>query len=293
MNDHTTDRENDTPAAPAARTPAVSRRDLLALGLGLALSGAAAAGATAQPPQPGLPPGHPPLRYPPGPRPTVAMLVYPRMVMLDLVGPLTVLNILGADVGLYWKDHTPVSTDVGLPITPTRTFAEGPAAPDVLFVPGGIMGTTACMNDRAVTDWVAARGRSARYVTSDCTGSLVLAAAGLLKGYDATSHWAVADLLPLMGARHVDRRVVRDRNRITGGGVTAGIDFGLTLAALLKGEEEARRIQLTIEYAPEPPFRSGTPAEAGPARVADARARRTWMDAQARAAAERAGARLG
>lgn len=288
---------NQRPGASGAdRAPhgaPLSRRDLLALGAGLALAGAVPALAAQPPAQPALPPGHPPMHYPPGPRPTVAMLVYPRMVLLDLVGPLTVLNILGADVGLYWKDRTPVATDVGLPVTPTRTFAEGPPYVDVLFVPGGIMGTVDCMNDRAVTDFLAERGTSAKYVTSVCTGSLALAAAGLLKGYDATSHWAVADLLPMMGARHVARRVVRDRNRITGGGVTAGIDFGLTLAALLKGEEEARRIQLTIEYAPEPPFRNGTPAEAGPTHVAEARARRTWMDAQARAAAERAGARLG
>lgn len=118
-----------------------------------------------------------------------------------------------------------MSTDVGLPITPTHTFDEALSKPDVLFVPGGIMGTVDCMNDATVRAFLADRGARAEWVTGVCTGTLILAAAGLLKGYGGTSHWAVADLLPLMGARHVDKRVVRDRNRLTGGGVTAGIDF--------------------------------------------------------------------
>lgn len=224
--------------------------------------------------------------------PKIAMLVYPKMVALDLIGPMTVFNILRCNVQLVWKDKAPVSTDVGIPFAATRTFDETPRDLDVLFVPGGIMGTTDCMNDPAVCAFLADRGARAKWVTSVCTGSLVLAAAGLLKGYDATSHWTVSDLLPLMGARHVDKRVVRDRNRMTGGGVTAGIDFGLTLAAILKGEEAARRVQLILEYAPEPPFRNGTPAEAGPARVAAMRGGRSWMDRQARLAAEAAGKRL-
>lgn len=126
-----------------------------------------------------------------------------------------------------------------------------------------------------------------------CTGSLVLAAAGLLRGYKATSLWAVTDLLPLMGANYVESRVVHDRNRLTGGGVTAGIDFGLTLVALMRGEEAARRVQLIIEYAPEPPFKSGTPREAAPELVAGLRKARVAMDGPARAAAEAAGKRLG
>ena len=224
--------------------------------------------------------------------PKIAMLVYPKMVALDLIGPMTVFNILRCRVDLVWKDTAPVSTDVGIPFAANRTFAETPRDLDVLFVPGGIMGTVDCMNDPEVCGFLADRGARAKWVTSVCTGGLVLAAAGLLKGYDATAHWAVADLLPLMGARHVDKRVVRDRNRMTGGGVTAGIDFALTLAAELRGEEAARRVQLMIEYAPEPPFRNGTPSEAGPARVAAMRTGRTWMDQQARLAAEAAGKRL-
>lgn len=229
---------------------------------------------------------------PPPDAPRIGMLVHPKMVALDLVGPLTVFTILRCNVQLVWKDRSPVTTDVHLPITPTHTFEDSFEDLDVLFVPGGILGTIDCMNDPEVCAFLADRGARAKWVTSVCTGGLALAAAGLLKGYDATAHWAVADLLPLMGARHVDRRVVVDRNRVTGGGVTAGIDFGLVLAAKLKGEEAARRVQLIIEYAPEPPFRNGTPAEAGPERTAAIRAGRRWMDAQARSAAEAAGRRL-
>jgi putative intracellular protease/amidase len=225
--------------------------------------------------------------------PVISMLVYPKMVALDLIGPMTVLNILRCRIELVWRDRTPVATDVGIPFAATRTFADAAPAPDVLFVPGGIMGTIACMNDPEVCGFLADRGARAKWVTSVCTGGLLLGAAGLLKGYDATAHWAVADLLPLMGARRVNGRVVRDRNRMTGGGVTAGIDFGLALAAELRGEEAARRVQLMIEYAPEPPFANGTPVEAGPARVAAARAGRRWMDEQARLAAVAAGRRLG
>lgn len=197
------------------------------------------------------------------------------------------------DVQLVWKDKTPVSTDVRIPFTATQTFDECPKDLDVLFVPGGILGTVDCMNDLDVCAFLADRGSRAKWVTSVCTGGLIIAAAGLLKGYDATAYWPVADLLPLMGARHVDKRVVRDRNRMTGGGVTAGIDFALTLAAEMRGEEAARRAQLIIEYSPEPPFANGTPREAGPERVAATLERRKGMDGRARVAAEAAGKRLG
>lgn len=225
--------------------------------------------------------------------PKVAMLVYPNMIALDLIGPMTVFKIMRWNMQLVWKEKTSVVTDVGISIVADTTFAEAYADPDILFVPGGLMGTIACMQDPSVVDFVATRGARAKWVTSDCTGSLILGAAGLLRGYDATSHWAVADLLPLLGARHVDKRVVRDRNRLTGGGTTAGIDFGFVLAAELEGEEAARRTQLIIEYAPEPPFANGTPQQAGAERVADMRKGRTWMDGQARLAVETAKKRLG
>lgn len=266
----------------------LDRRSLLSLA---ALTGAGASmPAFAQAPD--TRPARDPMAVAPD-APKIAMLIHPKMVLLDLIGPMTVFTILGCNVQLVWKDKRPVTTDVRIPLVATRTFEECPRELDVLFVPGGIMGTIDCMNDPAVCAFLADRGARAKWLTSVCTGSLALGAAGLLKGYDATSHWTVADLLPRMGARHVDRRVVVDRNRMSGGGVTAGIDFGLLLAAKLKGEEAARRAQLIMEYAPEPPFRNGTPAEAGAKRVEALGDARKWMDSQARLAAEAAGKRLG
>ncbi|MBN3728323.1 DJ-1/PfpI family protein [Burkholderia sp. Ac-20379] len=225
--------------------------------------------------------------------PKVAMLIHPQMVALDLVGPLTVFKVARFDTQLVGKTREPVSSVEGLPFAPTHTFADCAADVDVLFVPGGIMGTIGAMNDPATLDFLASRGRTATWVTSVCTGGLLLGAAGLLRGYDATAHWAVADLLPILGARHVNRRVVTDRNRMTAGGVTAGVDFALTLVAQLKGEETARRAALTIEYAPAPPFLSGTPEEAGPERTQAMRDSRHWMDNQAKLAAQAAAKRLG
>ena len=128
----------------------------------------------------------------------------------------------------------------------------------------------AIMRDDAVLDFMADRGASARYVTSVCTGALVLGAAGLLKGYRATTHWNARDLLPIFGATPVYERVVEDRNRITGGGVTAGIDFGMAISAKMRGADFAKFSQLAMEYDPHPPFHSGSPAEASPALVAHA-----------------------
>lgn len=277
----------------------LNRRNILGgLGIGAALVAAqgcaSPGGAGGSDMSPHMGPMHdmtPPA--PAGGRPRVAMLVYPQMVLLDLVGPQTALKIAGCDIDLVGKDERPVMTDVGIAIAPTTTFASYAATPDVLFVPGGIMGTIACMNDDATLAFVGAKGASAKWVTSVCTGSLVLGAAGLLKGYRATSHWAVRDLLPIMGATMSADRVVEDRNRMTGGGVTAGIDFGLTLIERMIDRATAERVQLTIEYAPAPPLRAGTPEQAGPEMVSAMRARRASMDSPARQAAERAAARLG
>ncbi len=222
----------------------------------------------------------------------IAMLVHPDMILLDLVGPQTILSILRGEIHLVWKDRVPVRTDVGITVQPATTFADCPSDLDVLFVPGGLKGSVALMNDGDVLGFLADRGARARYVTSVCTGSLVIAAAGLLRGYRATSHWYVRDLLPRMGAIVAEDRVVIDRNRVTGGGVTAGLDFGLTLAALLRTEEDARRIQLLLEYDPHPPFAAGSPAEAGPTLASDVRARRGPILAAAAAAADRANKRL-
>lgn len=272
----------------------LNRRNILGgLGLGAALvaaQGCASPGGA----EPHAGPMHdmtPPV--PAGGRPRVAMLVYPQMVLLDLVGPQTALKIAGCDIDLVGKDERPVMTDVGVAIAPTKTFAKYAAMPDVLFVPGGIMGTVACMEDTATLDFVATKGSSAKWVTSVCTGSLVLGAAGLLKGHRATSHWAVRDLLPILGATMSAGRVVEDRNRMTGGGVTAGIDFGLTLVERMIDRATAERVQLTIEYAPAPPLTAGTPEQAGPELTGAMRARRASMDMPAKQAAERAAARLG
>ncbi|MET3552662.1 DJ-1/PfpI family protein [Burkholderia sp. 567] len=131
--------------------------------------------------------------------PTVTMLVYPQMVAQDLIGPLTIFRIARFNTQLVWKDRQPLATDVGIPFAATQTFADSTPNPDVLFVPGGIMGTIACMRDPDVLAYLAERGARAKWVTSVCTGGIVLAAAGLLHGYNATAHWAVADLLPLIG----------------------------------------------------------------------------------------------
>ncbi|SEP48166.1 cyclohexyl-isocyanide hydratase [Methylobacterium sp. ap11] len=282
----------DVTAERSLDAPAVNRRDFAVTALGGVLLAAATPGARAQSsPQP-LP--RPRMMQQSDVAPLkVAMLVYPRMVMLDLVAPQSVLQMLNSDIHLVGETREPVATDLGLPVTPTCTIDECPRDLDVLFVPGGLMGSVACMKNPAILDFLADRGSRSRYVTSVCTGGLVLAAAGLLRGYEATAHWAVTDLLPLMGATKVDARVVHDRNRLTGAGVTAGLDFGLTLAVLLRGQEAAERTQLVLEYEPAPPFHKGTPILAGPERVAQMRTGRVWMDGQARDAALAAAKRLG
>jgi len=226
-------------------------------------------------------------------RPLIGMIVYSDMILLDLVGPLTAFNVMQADVRLIARTKEAVRTDVGLAVPPTDTFDTAPSGLDILFVPGGLKGTIESMKDQRAIDFLASAGNSARFVTSVCTGSLLLGAAGLLKGYNATSHWYVRDLLPLMGAVTKKDRVVEDRNRITAGGVTAGIDFGLTLVARLKGEDTAKRIQLLIEYDPKPPFAAGTPEQTGPAISEDIRRRREALIREAEQAALAAGARLG
>lgn len=256
----------------------MNRREL-AMSLGAAVMAAGLRAEAAAPASP-LPTGA-------GPRPKVAMLVHPDMVLMDLVGPQTVLAIAGSEIHLVWKDQRPVSTDVGIPIAATTTLANCPKDLDVLFVPGGLKGSAALMEDAEVLAFLKDRGSRAKYVTSVCTGSLVLGAAGLLNGYKATSHWYVRDLLPLMGATLVKDRVVIDRNRLTGGGVTAGIDFGLHLASIIGGEDLAKRIQLLLEYAPKPPFNSGEPETAVKPLVDAVLAAREPLIAAARAAAQR------
>lgn len=200
----------------------------------------------------------------------IGFLLFPHVTQLDLTGPAQVLSrVPGAQVHLAWKTLEPVITDVGFSIQPTTTFDECPQL-DVLCVPGGF-GITDQLTDGTTLCFLQRQGAGARYVTSVCNGSLVLGAAGLLVGYQSACHWMWRKYLPRFGAIPVNARIVRDRNRISGGGVTAGIDFALQLAAELAGEEIARTLQLAFEYDPQPPFDCGSPEKAGPDRVARVR----------------------
>jgi cyclohexyl-isocyanide hydratase len=213
---------------------------------------------------------------------SVAFLLFPDVTQLDLTGPAQILSRLGnVTLNLVAATRDPVMTDAGFAILPTATFAEVARA-DILCVPGGL-GTMAAMQDAATLDWLRAVAADAIWVTSVCTGSLLLGAAGLLNGYRATCHWASIDQLAYFGASPVRQRIVYDRNRATGGGVTSGIDFALSLAAQIRGEAHAKFIQLSTEYDPQPPFDSGTPDKADAATLA------AYHAMIARAAPDRAG----
>lgn len=202
----------------------------------------------------------------------IGMLLYPSLTQLDLTGPFEVLHRMpGARVHLVWKTLEPVRADSGLTLLPTSTLDACPPL-DVVFAPGGV-GQIDLMADAEILGFLREHGRRARWVTSVCTGALLLGAAGLLEGYEATTHWAAMELLPMFGARPVRSRVVIDRNRVTGGGVTAGIDFGLRLVAALAGDSIAKQIQLGLEYDPAPPFACGHPDVAEPEIVTAVRAR--------------------
>lgn len=207
------------------------------------------------------------MSYPPRdtavPRPTVAMLLYPGLTLLDLLSPHTVFSDT-MDIHLVWKNREPIVTDSGITLHPTTSFADCPANIDILFVPGGRDQASTAADEEVLT-FLEDRGSRARYVTSVCGGSLILGAAGLLRGYKAATHWTGRDVLPLLGAENVNERVVIDRNRITGGGVTAGLDFGLVVLAEMLGEDVAKITQLGMEYDPRPPFDVGSPEKAGPA----------------------------
>lgn len=222
----------------------------------------------------------------------IVMLLYPRLTQLDLTGPFEVFTRLpDVTITLAAKSLDPVTDSGGLRLLPTHTLADAPQA-DILFVPGG-PGQLDLMDDTEVLDFLRAQAAGTRYVTSVCTGSLVVAAAGLLTGYRATCHWMSLDQLALFGCTPCDDRVVVDRNRVTGGGVTSGIDFALHLAALLFDQDRAERTQLSMEYNPAPPFRSGHPNSADPAMVEAMRARASGLQEKRWAAARAAAARLG
>jgi len=200
------------------------------------------------------------------------ILVFPGVQQLDLACPYEVFASLpGAAVHLVWKDRRPVASSTGLILRPTARFDACPPL-DVLCVPGGA-GVNPLLEDGVVLDFLRSRAPSARFVTSVCTGALVLGAAGLLNGRHATTHWLAHDFLAAFGAIPVQARVVRDGNLITAGGVTAGLDFGLTVVAELAGREAAEAIQLNLEYAPKPPFTAGSPETASPQVVVAVRTR--------------------
>lgn len=200
-------------------------------------------------------------------------LVFPDLQQLDLSGPYEVVSTLDAPVAVHLvgRNLEPVRSVTGLEFRPTDTF-EGCPPLDVVCVLGGV-GVNRLLSDGATLAFLRRQAAGARFVTAVCTGSLVLGAAGLLRGRRATSHWSARDLLARFGAVPTAGRVVRDGNVVTAGGVTAGIDFGLTIAAELFGVEAAQRCQLQLEYAPAPPFDAGTPETAPAAVVAALRAR--------------------
>jgi cyclohexyl-isocyanide hydratase len=198
----------------------------------------------------------------------IGMVVYPSMFLQDLIGPLTVFeSLMNREIHLLWKNTDVVGNEGDqpkplIPVTPTTAFKDCPKQLDVLFVPGGVPGTLTMMEDPEVLAFLADQGSRARFVTSVCTGSLILGAAGLLKGYRAASYWATRDVLRDLGAIPSRHRVVVDRNRITGGGVTAGMDFALSLVAKLRSPAYAKTVQLYLEYDPDPPFNAGSPEKA-------------------------------
>jgi cyclohexyl-isocyanide hydratase len=221
----------------------------------------------------------------------IGLLLFPDITQLDMTGPYEVfIKFPDTKVHLVWKTKEPVTAGGGMQITPTVTFVDCPQL-DLICVPGGA-GMNPLLNDAATLDFIRRQAKGARYVTSVCTGALVLGAAGLLKGKRAATHWMSREMLSAFGATPVAERVVVDGNVITGGGVTAGIDFALKVAAEAFGPELAQAIQLGIEYDPHPPFDAGSPERADPALVAKTRSAAAKRQTERQAAVDQAAARL-
>lgn len=222
----------------------------------------------------------------------IGTLIFPRLTLLDMTGPYEVLARLpDTKVELVARSLDPVTTDRGMQIVPTTTYADCPPL-DVVMVPGG-PGQQDLMEDEEALSFLRRQAAGAKYVTSVCTGSLVLGAAGLLKGKRATCHWNALEHLKLLGAIPVSEKVVIDGNFVTGAGVTSGIDFALTLAAILESEQVAREIQLQIEYDPAPPFDSGSPKTAAREMVENLKARGAPLHEARKTVAARVGKKLG
>lgn len=193
----------------------------------------------------------------------ILMLIYPGMTPLDFLGPLQVWSAWPeAEIQVVWQEQELVSTDTPVALMPSHSFSNCFNEPDIVFVPGGGLPTLELMENHQVLEFIKAKASSASWVCSVCTGSLVLAAAGLLEGKRATTHWAALDALKTMGVDVVKDRYVIDGNVATGGGVTAGIDFGLALLAKIAGQDVAESVQLALEYNPKAPFSSGSPETA-------------------------------
>ena len=193
----------------------------------------------------------------------IGFIIYPGVIQLDFTGPYQVLSFPpNTQTHLLWKSLSPIKSNEGLLLSPTTTFADCPPL-DVICVPGGGLGQVDVMEDNSALSFIRRQASTAQYVTSVCTGSMILAAAGVLEGYRATCHWAFRDQLTALGVEVIPQRVVVDRNRVTGAGVTSGIDFAFALLSLLYDEKTAKVTQLMMEYAPKPPFNAGTPETAG------------------------------
>lgn len=222
----------------------------------------------------------------------IGFLVFPAITQLDMTGPHEVFaRMPGSEIHLVWKSLEPITAQGGMQLVPTTTLDACPQL-DLVCVPGG-PGMNPLLGDEAVLAFLRRQAAGARYVTAVCTGTLVLGAAGLLKGKRATTHWTAVDMLAAFGATPVRERTVIDGNLITGGGVTAGIDFALQVVAEIAGEEIAKTIQLSIEYDPKPPFDAGSPQRAGEAIVARQRQAGNRIQAEREAAVRAAAERLG
>lgn len=222
----------------------------------------------------------------------IGAIIFPRIDQSDFTGPFEVLSrVPDSTFHIIWKEKKPVSDIHGLILTPDKIFSEVPQL-DVLIVPGG-PGQEALMDDEEVLGFICRQAAQAKYVFSVCTGALICGAAGLLKGQKATTHWSAFHLLPYFGAIPVDQRVVVNERLVTAAGVTSGLDGALRIAALLRGDQIAQQIQLGIEYAPEPPFHSGTPKTAPPEVLNAARNAAGKLTEARLATARRVGKRLG
>lgn len=222
----------------------------------------------------------------------IGFLLYPEVTALDAIGPYEVMaRVPGARVQFVAERAGPVAGQHGVVIAAHRSFMDCPPL-DVLCVPGG-HGQTALMEDGLTLAFLRQQAEHARWVTAVCTGSLLLGAAGLLRGYRATTHWRYMDCLRDLGAVPVRKRIVSDRNRVTGAGVSAGIDLGLFLAALVAGEQVAQSIQLQLEYDPQPPFQVGSPDRADEALLEEVEERTAVLHAARREQCRRVGHHLG